>query len=302
MATIRHTTHLISASLKFLCLLVFLAILSIPCTYGQNRQALIVGISDYPSKTQWNKIHGENDADLVANTLSSQGFSVMKICSKKATAKNVRKELTRLCRQSKTGDYIYIHFSCHGQPVEDTDGDESDGWDESIALYDAQMTYVKDTYEGENHITDDELHSFIQQMRKAVGTNGFVWVVVDACHAGNSSRGEDEEIYVRGTKKAFSPSGKAYRPRINSQGNFYIKTETGQSPIVILEACRSYQSNYEIQQDGKYYGPLSYYVSQTISKLGVTPHIEWVLSIKQAMDADQRLSRQNMVYETSLTQ
>lgn len=302
MATNRHIEYFNSTKYKSICLLILFAILSTPNINGQNRQALVVGISDYPSTTQWNKIHGENDAELIANTLSAQGFSVVKICSKKATAKNVRKELTRLCGQSRTGNYIYIHFSCHGQPVEDVDGDESDGWDESVALYDAQMTYVKDTYEGENHITDDELHTFIQMMRKAVGANGFVCVVIDACHAGNSSRGEDDDIYVRGTKKAFSPSGKVYRPRINAQGNFYIKTESGQSPIVILEACRSYQSNYEILQDGKYYGPLSYYVSQTISNLGVTPNIEWVLAIKQAMDADQRLSRQNMVYEKSLTQ
>lgn len=302
MATTIYITRLISASLRTICLLIPLAILHIPSTYGQNKHALVVGISDYPSITQWNKIHGEDDAELIANVLSSQGFSVVKMCNKKATAKNIRKELSQLCNKSKPGDHIYIHFSCHGQPVEDVDGDESDGWDESVAPYDAQMTYVKDTYEGENHITDDELHTFIQMMRKAVGANGFVCVVIDACHAGNSSRGEDDDIYVRGTKKAFSPSGKVYRPRITSQGNFYIKTTYGQSPIVILEACRSYQSNYEIQQDGDYYGPLSYYVSQTISKLGVTPNIEWIMDIKQSMDADPRLSRQNMVYETSITQ
>ena len=27
---------------------------------------------------------------------------------------------------SKAGDMVYLHFSCHGQPVEDLDGDEED--------------------------------------------------------------------------------------------------------------------------------------------------------------------------------
>lgn len=56
----------------------------------------------------------------------------------------------------KNGDIIYIHFSCHGQPVEDIDGDEDDDWDEAIVACDAKKEYLKGVYTGESHIIDDE--------------------------------------------------------------------------------------------------------------------------------------------------
>ena len=180
-------------------------------------------------------------------------------------------------------------------------GDEEDGWDESIIPYDALMLYSKGKYEGANHITDDELNSYFRKLRKAVGATGFVCIVIDACHAGNTYMGnedEDEEVF-RGTRKSFSPNGKLYRPRINAQGHFLISQEPGMANIVVIEACRSYETNYEIKIDGTYYGPLSYYVSQVLSRNKISANTDWVLEVKKMMDCDKRLSRQNMVYETS---
>lgn len=199
---------------------------------------------------------------------------------------------------------MYIHFSCHGQPFEDLSGDEEDGWDESIVPYDAQKKYCKGIYEGQNHIIDDELHVYFDQIRSAIGPKGFLCVIIDACHAGGSSRGDeledDEEQICRGTKQAFSPSGKSFHPRINSKGRFQINQTANMSNILILEACRSYQSNYEIKQDGNYYGPLSYYVNQSLLLYQFSHNLDLVRDVKKRMDGDRRLSRQNMVYETSM--
>jgi hypothetical protein len=214
--------------------------------------------------------------------------------------------LDDLVASCKSGDNVYLHFSCHGQPYEDINGDEEDGWDESIVPYDALMVFQKGKYEGANHITDDELNSYFKELRSKVGKKGLVCVVIDACHAGGASRGEDDmeededEIYVRGIKKGFSPQGKDFRPRINAKGNFVIPQEAGLSDIIVLEACRSYQSNYEIKQAGKFYGPLSYYIGQVLSKQPFAHSIDWVLEVKKLMNADKRLTRQNMVYETSI--
>ena len=111
---------------------------------------------------------------------------------------------------------------------------------------------------------------------------------------------DEDEFFVRGTKKGFSPRGREFRPRINSRGNFQIPQETGMANIVIIEACRSYQSNYEIKQSGYYYGPLSYYVCQVLKRKNISANMDWVLEVKKMMDSDRRLTRQNMVYETSL--
>lgn len=275
-------------------------------TNAQSKRALLVGISNYStnSTTQWTDIHGTNDVELIASTLKSQKFKITKVINKQATAKRIREELSKLVRSCRAGDVVYVHFSGHGQPFEDKSGDEEDGWDESVIPYDAQKTYCKGTYEGTNHILDDELYGYFNKIRTKVGAKGFLCVVIDACHAGGSSRGdeleEDEEIFIRGTRDAFSPNGKIYRPRVNTNGHFVIKSSETQGDILILEACRSYQSNYEIKQDGKYYGPLSYYVNKTLRSIRLTNSLKWVQEVKRLMDGDRRLTRQNMVYETSL--
>lgn len=299
----------ITIAYKVVVLLLMLAVsaVSVPVA-GQTKRALVVGISQYPQsdKDAWKAIHGANDAELIVSVLKLQGFSTVKISNNAATATSIRKGLEDMISSCVSGDMVYLHFSCHGQPYEDLNGDEEDGWDESIVPYDAQMVYRKGKYEGVNHIIDDELHTYFQRLRRKVGRKGFVCVVVDACHSGGASRGEDdidedtEDIYMRGTKKGFSQHGKQFRPRISTKGNFLIPQEARLANIVVLEACRSYQSNYEIRQSGRYYGPLSYYVSRVLSKHPLTHNMGWVLEVKKLMDADKRLTRQNMVFETSL--
>ena len=299
----KKTAHSIIRLLAIVSLLMI-------CSQAQaiTKRALLVGISDYgasinASSNQWSNIHGANDVELVSKTLKLQGFRITSITNKNATARRIRKELKSISSSCRKGDVVYIHLSCHGQPFEDKNGDEEDGWDESIIPYDAQKVYIKGKYEGANHILDDELHGYFQRIRQAIGTTGFLCVVIDACHAGGSQRGddfEDDEPICRGTKQAFSPNGKTYRPRINTNGHFVILSDGKSGNIVILEACRSYQSNYEIKQGGRYYGPLSYYVNKALSTNSLAPNLKWVQEVKRLMDGDRRLTKQNMVYETSL--
>ena len=288
-----------------LAIILFLAVMPI---LSATKRALLVGISDYPvyknaSDASWSNIHGANDVQMIGSTLKTQGFNVTTLTNSDATASRIRKALRKLQTEVLAGDVVYLHFSCHGQPFEDLDGDEEDGWDEAIVPYDAMMTYIKSVYEGAHHITDDELHTSFNNLRKAIGTNGFVCVVIDACHAGNSYMGEEdeeEENYCRGTKKAFSPNSKDFHPRINAKGHFRIPKIPGSADMVIIEACRSYQSNYEIKSTDTFYGPLSYYANQVLSIQPLKKDLAWVKEVERLMRNDKRLIRQNMVYESSL--
>ena len=47
-----------------------------------------------------------------------------------ATFDNIVSHITQFISKSKKGDIVYLHFSAHGQPIEDFNGDEEDGWDE----------------------------------------------------------------------------------------------------------------------------------------------------------------------------
>ena len=304
-----NSTIKLSGAIRRLLVCLVLLLSLCPSMYGQTKRALLVGISDYSTYSKsttgkWSNIHGANDVELISKTLKQQGFKITSITNKKATAHAIRSGLKSLTKSCRKGDVVYIHLSCHGQAFEDKNGDEEDGWDESIIPYDALKVYIKGKYEGANHILDDELHTYFQKIRQVIGPKGFLCVVIDACHAGGSQRGEeyddDEAPACRGTQDAFSPKGKTYSPRKNTKGHFTIETSKSMGQILILEACRSYQSNYEIKQDGKYYGPLSFYINKALSTQPLTPNLKWVNEVKGLMDADRRLVRQNMVYETSL--
>ncbi len=176
--------------------LVLILLLVVVPMWSATKRALLIGISDYPvyknmDGASWGSIHGANDVLMIGNTLKLKGFSVTSLVNSNATATNIRKAFRKLLLEVKAGDVVYLHFSCHGQPFEDMDGDEEDGWDEAIVPYDAMMTYKRGVYDGSNHIIDDELHTYFDNLRKTVGKSGFVCVVIDACHAGNSYMGNE---------------------------------------------------------------------------------------------------------------
>lgn len=194
----------------------FIVLLALPLA-AKGKRALLVGVSGYPAYQQkeltWHGIHGADDVAMVGSTLRRQGFHVATLTNAQATAKAIRKALAHLTRETQAGDIVYIHFSTHGQPYEDLDGDEADGWDEAIVPYDAGKRYIANAYKGGNHIIDDELAAYVNRIRKRAGDKGFVYVVVDACHSGGAARPDDDSCFVRGTRVGFSPHGKVYSPR-----------------------------------------------------------------------------------------
>lgn len=283
-------------------IILFIMSISTQLVIAQNKRALLVGISDYQCVNKyggWNNIHGKNDIDMLYPTLKKCGASVSCLYDKEATKAGITKALNALVSQCKTGDIVYLHFSTHGQPFEDISGDEDDGWDESIVPVDAPIEYTKGKYEGENHMIDDELHDYCTKIRKAIGTKGMLYVVIDACHAGKASMGIEDDV-IRGTKAGFTRSGKYYRPQQLEKGNFYnIPSSPSLGKVVFIEACRSYQVNKEIVEGGKHFGALSYYINRVLSNNELSKDSKWIETVKGLMDMDPRLTNQNMVVEYS---
>ena len=288
--------------IKFYISIIFIILfLAVDTAVGQGRRALFVGISDYPSTSGFQKIHGAEDYEIIGKMLERQGFEIAKLLNGDATASNIRAALDNMAKTSAKGSCVYIHFSCHGQPFEDKPPfDEDDLWDESLVAIDAKKNYQSGIYEGENHIIDDELSVYFDRIRKKIGEDGLLCVVIDACHSGTSSRDDiDDDDFVRGTDLGFSADGKIFAPRINRKGNFQIEKIPGAGDILMLEACRSYQFNKEVIKNGKHYGALSYYVGQVLDRHNITRSLDWVDDVNGLMENDLTLTDQNMVYESS---
>ena len=290
-------------------LFIWALILSIFCTplvlSAQQKHALLIGISNYPeydyADASWEPIHGTNDVQLISPILAKQAFTINTLTNESATHEAIGNSLKDLGNSVHAGDIVYIHLSGHGQAVEDEDGDEADGWDEAFIPFDAERSYRENGYHGENHLLDDELNGYLNNIRRQVGERGIVYVAIDACHAGSSYRGEEDvdSVYVRGTEIGFSKTNKTYAPRINRSGSYKIATEKRMAPICMLEACRAYEVNLEIKQDGRYYGPMSYYICQQLLTNPMSNDTKWIEKVRESMNKDKRLIRQNMVIESS---
>ena len=284
-----------------LCLL---SVVMLLCSVGfaQRKRAFLVGISNYDTVLtgyQWNNINGVEDIKLLSPALEQQGYSITTLLDEEATHDNIINKLSRFTTNSKKGDIVYLHFSTHGQPVEDLNGDEEDGWDEAIVPIDAYKIYKKGTYEGNKHLTDDQLNKYVKKLRERIGPKGFLYVIIDACHAGTSSRANDDAI--RGTHVGFTYSNKVFKPSVNKKSHYRIESSSKLSDVMFIEACRPDQVNTEIKVDGKRYGPLSYNIALALSECTLTTESNvFIRHIKDTIIKGGRWpNNQNIVTETS---
>lgn len=238
---------------------------------AQRKRAFMVGISNYHTNGYkvWNNIHGAEDVALLTPELQKKGFVVQSLTNGDATYKGILTAFGNFIQKSKKGDVIYLHFSCHGQPVEDGingfSEDERDGWDESLVPIDAGKEYCTTGYKGEKHLTDDELNGYIVKLRKKIGPTGMLYVAMDACHAGTMSRKGVETI--RGTNEALTKTGIKYNPPKEAIRHYPIAKSADMSPVLFIEACQSRERNTEVRIGGKEYGALSYNIWQALRNM-----------------------------------
>lgn len=252
--------------------IIWLSFLCVLCCQAQQKHALIVAIANYPKESGWSNIHSNNDLQILLPQFERLDFHINTLTDRQATKRNIIQSLQYLIKQLKAGDDVCLHFSCHGQQMEDDNGDEVDGLDEALIPYDAQSTYQKGVYEGENHLRDDELEKFLISIRQKTGTSGSVLITFDACHSGTANRieeyVEDNDAPIRGTNVIFSSN-----PFYIAPDNKHIERKTrlaqqnGLSPICIISACQSFQRNFEIKVGNSYYGTLSYSLYKVLKEV-----------------------------------
>lgn len=226
---------------------------------AQTKRALVIGIGEQVDKS-WAKINGDKDVPLVQQMLQKVGYTdIRTLVNKQATKAGIVTAFKKLTAQCEAGDIVYIHFSGHGQQVTDVNGDEGkeDGWDEAWIPYDAYLRYDEKRYKGEKHLIDDELNTLLTAIRNKIGDSGKLLVVVDACHSGDSSRGDDIDETVRGVKDEFIIP-------VKQRGTAQKAPERW----LTLSACKDYQLNQEMKNPKA--GKLTYALYTLSEKGSVT--------------------------------
>ena len=233
-----------------------------------TKYALIIAVANYPEEGHWRDISSDNDISLIKGALTRQGFhnkNIKVIIDDQAKKELIVREFRNLTRNVKPGDIVVIHYSGHGQQIQDDNGDELDGWDESLIPWDAQLKW-SESYQGENHLRDDEIRVLTDQLREKLGPEGNVLLIMDACHSGTANRGLAKS---RGTAVVFSEPD--YKPSgSNDKGNnddFNATDPEKLAPMVTLSGAGQFELNYEYYDQEKdiSYGSLSYAFSRAMA-------------------------------------
>ena len=240
-------------------LIIYLLLLLSLSVTAQTKRALVIGLGEQQDKA-WNKINGDKDVPLVQTMLKNAGFkSVTTLVNRQATKVGIVGAFKRLTASCKQGDVVYVHYSGHGQQMTDVHNDEKDGLDECWIPYDA-CRKASANYHGEKHLTDDELNVYLNAIRNKIGANGKLLVVIDACHSGDGTRGDNDEV-VRGVEDTLvvdSLNTRGLYETFEAIKSFFMGDNGKENVIntkakplaerwITISACRSDQVNVEMK-------------------------------------------------------
>ena len=269
-----------------------LLLLSLPMQlHAQTKRALVIGLGEQQDKA-WNKINGDKDVPLVQGMLKSAGFkSVTTLVNRQATKVGIIGAFRKMTASCKQGDVVYIHYSGHGQQMTDVHNDEKDGLDECWIPYDAYRKASK-TYHGEKHLTDDELNIYLNAIRHKIGAKGKLLVVIDACHSGDGTRGDDDEVVrgvedtlvvdslnARGLYEAFEMVKSLFMGDNDKKKIINDKAKPLAERWITISACRSDQVNVEMKSPTV--GKLTYALWKELKNRDEVNNYEFIRRIRK---------------------
>ena len=258
---------------------------------AQTKRAIVIGLGEQQDKA-WNKINGDKDVPLVQTMLKSAGFkSVTTLVNRQATKTGIIGAFRKMAASCKQGDVVYIHYSGHGQQMTDVHNDEKDGLDECWIPYDA-CRKASATYHGEKHLTDDELNVYLNAIRNKIGAKGKLLVVIDACHSGDGTRGDDDEIvrgvedtlvvdsqYARGLYETFEAIKSFFVGDKGKENVINTKAKPLAERWITISACRSDQVNIEMKKPTV--GKLTYALWKELKNIDKVGNDEFMKRIRK---------------------
>ena len=194
----------------------------------------------------------EADARDMATILKDKGFLVTTLLTRQATRDAVLRSISDAAKTAKAGDIFVYTNSSHGGQLPDKEGDEADGLDETICMYDGQ-------------IIDDELYTVLGGFASGVR----VLLLSDSCHSGTMARVAPEAGGALSTPRAdgyrgmpLEVQGRTYYAHqamydrlLRDPANRHARDATKAS-ILLISGCMDNQTSADGAFNGLFTGTL----------------------------------------------
>jgi len=250
-------------------------ILLLSVNVSAEKYGLAVGISHFEPKSEIKPLHSPlNDVALVTQAWQAQGFKkndIAVLVDSEATKEAVEQGLQHLIATCKAGDIVWLFFSTHGQKLQDFNGYSTDGYVNSLVMYDSPSKY-EPGYHSQRHLTDEDIRVFAKKMRTKLGPRGELVLFIDACHSGLMMRGTSEikNIPYALTEPGYNPSAKTENMATDGFYSSIIESKVQEAvlaPYVFYSACRSNEVCSEVfeRSTRKVVGPLALACSQALT-------------------------------------
>ena len=251
----------------------------------EHKRALLIGINYEKSRYE---LHGcINDAKNIKELLMTHyGFSADNILLLsdeehfKPTRSNITEGFKWLLSKTPASRFksekylplsaddkcsLVFHYSGHGSQVKDTNGDEKDGYDETICPID---------FDKAGMITDDEIR---ESLAMKVPKGSKLFAVVDACHSGSS-------FDLMWNMKSSFP------------GRFTLDVENSYKPttanVIMFSGCRDDQTSADVNIGGQGQGALTNSILNVLKKCEYKISYDKLLVDVRKYIVDNKLSDQ----------
>ncbi|GAA5916235.1 hypothetical protein JCM6882_001117 [Rhodosporidiobolus microsporus] len=273
-----------------------------------KRKALAIGINYTGTSSQLNGCHNdvknitkflverynyrEEDIVTLMDTPGASGMSL-------PTKANILRAMQWLVQGAQPNDALFFHYSGHGGQTADKDGDEADGYDETIYPLDHKQAGV---------IVDDEMHAI---MVASLPQGCRLTAIFDCCHSGSaldlpyiySTQGKLKEpnmladagqgalgaatSYLRGdlggALKSLGGLGK--RIMNGDKATEYAKaTRSSNADVISWSGCKDTQTSADTSMQGQNTGAMSWAFITALTKYPQQTYLQLLNTIRDELE------------------
>ncbi len=234
--------------------------------------ALLIGINQYPRFAPRGQLSGcVNDVEVMrqalVNSFNFPESHVAVLTDRQATREGILTAMSELVQRVGQDDVVVVHYSGHGSQMTDLEGDEPDGFDETIVPHDSGREPDEN-----RDIKDDEIYLWLKDLTAKTSS---VTLVFDCCHSGTITR-DDFGGAVRWVEPDLRPASQLPPSPIPlaARGDLVGGRDAGGGgwlPLgdryALISGCSRDEKSFEVEEpEGVRHGAMTFFLAQELSK------------------------------------